>query len=221
MFKFKKPTATIEMVHHDFDIAAETALKAAETVLENTALDNRLEQLEKIGFNRVLEVEHHQQRKRMRSAAEVLKNYVTHYMQQYPQNKFITNDQVTDICAKYGFIFGKSTDYIGIIPVKNQEEILAFKCREEDQRYGRDTRSVWEREISYASHIAKTYSDSRSVSAFFVVAPPEMFNLQNKVVSNYRIIKDDPIVLYSVAGGYLVVTAWGPEAKEVVTPAHN
>jgi len=33
-------------------------------------------------------------------------------------------------------------------------------------------------------------------------------------VSGINLVKDDPIVLQRVKGGYLIVTAWGPEAND-------
>lgn len=52
-----------------------------------------------------------------------------------------------------------------------------------------------------------------------IVAPQNAFDTDGLETDRYshslRVAPKDPIVLYRVRGGYLVVTAWGPEAEEV------
>lgn len=57
-----------------------------------------------------------------------------------------------------------------------------------------------------------------------ICAPLKDFNMVNKQVMGYKIVDipvNDPIVLYPVDMGFLVVSAWGDEAKEVVNEINN
>jgi len=67
---------------------------------------------------------------------------------------------------------------------------------------------------------------------FKIVAPQKDFNMDGHVLNGFKIEKeapqvtffpDDPIVLQPVKGGYLIVTAWGPEASDpaVVNSINN
>jgi hypothetical protein len=48
-----------------------------------------------------------------------------------------------------------------------------------------------------------------------VLTPPDKVKLEYRErIEGGRIVKDDPIVLQPVDGGYLVVTAWGDEASD-------
>lgn len=60
---------------------------------------------------------------------------VNYYKVQYPFNKFITTEQVEQICKKYGLLYGNVSLYKGFVPEKNLKEIESFKLKKEDTPY--------------------------------------------------------------------------------------
>lgn len=63
---------------------------------------------------------------------------------------------------------------------------------------------------------AVTSSNFTQGTDLYVIATKDQFNTSNMEQVGYTLseIKDDPIVLQPVACGLLIVTAWGPEAKD-------
>lgn len=56
---------------------------------------------------------------------------------------------------------------------------------------------------------------------FKICATPNNFDMSNARVEGLQIVDNDPIVLYPVSKGYLVISAWGDEAKDVVNEINN
>lgn len=57
---------------------------------------------------------------------------------------------------------------------------------------------------------------------FYVMAPPDMFDMQQReIVDGVFIVEDDPIVFAKVNGGFLFVTAWGDDAIEPMKEIEN
>ena len=164
-----------------------------------------------------------------------------YFQSKYPQYKYIPESSVKKLCEKYGLIYGSVADYIGNIPDKNLHDIESFKISDADKAYLRDKGS-WQSLISYEEmmRIRDQRQRSRmfdpagltSGSALFgdhtytqvapleIAAPPEDFNKDGKVVEDHQLKNkvEDPIVLqpvfYNNTKGYLIVTAWGDEAKD-------
>lgn len=63
------------------------------------------------------------------------RNLVKHYQLHYPQNLFVTEEIIKTILNKYNLCNGFTKNYIGTIPEKNMDEIIAFKIRREDEEY--------------------------------------------------------------------------------------
>lgn len=170
------------------------------------------------------------------------------YSEKYPLYKFITDGMVEDICEKYGLFLGSSEMYISDIPDKNIQEIenfLTAKIDKEDLIYSVHQSSVFGSETiswnydeveeyhrrksnpHYRHYVGLTSYYVKDSNKFFnIVAPLKDFDLTDKVLDGRTIkdiVKDDPIVLKKVVGGYLVVTAWGLEASDpnVMNPKMN
>lgn len=60
------------------------------------------------------------------------RNLVKHYQLHYPMNLFVTEEIITTILKKYNLFNGFPKNYIGTIPEKNMDEILAFRIRHQD-----------------------------------------------------------------------------------------
>jgi hypothetical protein len=58
---------------------------------------------------------------------------VMYYSLNYPNNKFITEEQVKAICEKYGLIFGDTSMYKGFVPENKLPLIESFKLKEKEQ----------------------------------------------------------------------------------------
>lgn len=63
-----------------------------------------------------------------------LKEFVLHYRMRYPNNKFITDDEVQKICRKYKLICGPVSAYKGTVPDDKLVQIARFKLNKEDVR---------------------------------------------------------------------------------------
>ncbi len=62
-----------------------------------------------------------------------LKDAIEYFSQKYPLYKFITEDSVKKICAKYGLVYGDVSRYKGTVPDKNLNEMERFKIQETDE----------------------------------------------------------------------------------------
>lgn len=220
MFGFK-PKATVLMIHEEFDSASARLLLEANRILSTAQplpSSAVLAKVASLGFTNMKMVTESTEILRTREQAKNVAELVEHYSRWYPQNKFITHEEVTQICKKYGLLHGFPDSFIGDMPEKNQRELIAFKCRDEDKVYvyysslistriedGRDYRHRYD---------GNPNSGMRSISSFTIVATPSEFDTNKKeITSEFTIAERDPIVLYMVFGGFLVVTKWGAEAK--------
>jgi hypothetical protein len=68
----------------------------------------------------------------MGMGVSAFKRNVEYWRLKYPQNNFVTERQVEQICKKYNLVVGPSILFTGNIPAKNQREIDAFKLKNTD-----------------------------------------------------------------------------------------
>lgn len=199
---FFKPVATAKMIQGDFSQLMIDKMQSinAEPFVENPIIETS----RKNGFDYTPTALAYVEKKRQSIINSNFLKWYEYYAQRYPQNRFITEEILKQLCNKYGLFHGKPGLYIKDIPEKNMIEMANFKCSTEDLLLSRS-------------------GYPHTESAFSIVASLDDFVKQDniKIVADYRLVKDDPIILYSVNGGYLCVTAWGPEAKETVTPQRN
>lgn len=199
--KIAKPTATLADVHKEFDTAVDELIRKIEGLSEPNAEEAEVNGvLSAAGFNNVPSVSkmitERGTIKQLRADVECAKRY----LQRYPQYKFLTENQLNVICKKYGLVYSIATHFMGEIPIRNKKEIAAFRVQ------STDVRENW-----------------RGYRSFFVAAPYDQFDSREvrKVEGSYRLSEPDPIVIQPVHGGYLVVTAWGDESKDVASPNRN
>lgn len=182
--------AIIDAIHEDFDSAGQQLLDKAQEILseeQKKMEDSVYGALKDFGFKRSQAVVEHESMAKAQKMAQQVAEKVTYYLAKYPDNKFITREQVKDICKKYGLAFGKTEWFTGDIPDKNKLDIARFKLDEKDAN-GKD---------------------------YMIVATKDEFDTQGRTLKNGWELKElpkDPIVLAPVHGGYLIVTVWGPEA---------
>jgi hypothetical protein len=295
LFKRKVETATIEVVeeptskypkeveeiHHAFETAADKLLEEAKAVIDQSSNLNldKVKRLSALGFKQANEVAKSQEIIKKVEFSQEQVALVERYRKQYPRNKFITKDQVIEICNKYGLVTANSSAYKGFVPEKNLQQIEAFdenyKCSQkqvyicEDGSYLDMTGTVikgsplgyfhfynkfpnnsvnFEQPISreYAfqsndginfygtgqvkgvtynlTNEAKRFNINNKVEPFLICAPLKDMDVEGQILKNKvffipKLVKvevPDPVVLHSVDGGYLVVTAWGDEANDPI-----
>lgn len=223
--ELQKPIATVEEIHREFDSASEKILKEAYLILEKEFIQDKeeLNKLEKLGFTKLNSVIEYNKKIKKITQAKKEVELINYYKRNYPNNKFINESELGRICKKYGLILGSTSDYIGDIPIKNRKEILNFSLKDErDYQYFYKDRFGDSHYISFEMY--NNYSEDNNVynvyyyttgkiTKLIIVATPNLFDLKNKVIHNYRITQKqkDPIVLHPVNGGYLIVSKWGNE----------
>lgn len=121
-------------IHHEFETAADKLLEEAKSIIQEAATKDvdKVSRLEKLGFKQVNQVT---QLKPLLQKAELSKEQIEllkYYRQEYPFNKFITEEQVKIICHKYNLVCGDVSRFTGFVPEKNLREIERFKLKERE-----------------------------------------------------------------------------------------
>lgn len=124
-------------IHNEFNTAADRILEEANQILKESEQKDfqKVDRLKALGFvkcNQVAELDPLKEKINLSKEQIELVNY---YKVQYPFNKFITTEQVEQICKKYGLLYGDVSLYKGFVPEKNLKEIESFKLKKEDTPY--------------------------------------------------------------------------------------
>lgn len=161
-------------------------------------------------------------------AKSILIEAINYFSFKYPNYKFITEDSVKKICAKYNLVYGSIDRYIGTVPNKNLKHIEDFRVLEDDECFIYEKRyfSGWggsnikeKRYLNASRYKAeqklKNHTDldllmmSRNMSfqeinmkcPLEIAAPLKDFNMKGMEVENHKISKieiPDPVVLKPV-----------------------
>jgi len=251
----------VKDIHDEFNIAGERLLQESLEILkksETVDLD-KAHRLNEAGFvNNPLLKQAAKIEEETRSASYIA-NLVMEYKLKYPNNKFISQDDVEKICKKYNLVFGNAEQYIGFVPAKNLSDIEVFKknSRVEDRHHISDVvfsyssqselHKKFEQKLksmdykisdsllrtnhsgslkdylswSFIKEIVHINSfKSVKISAFDIVAPKKDMiskekhsKLKSLFATKFSVVPD-PVVLYPVQMGYIIVTAWGDEASD-------
>lgn len=242
---------TIEEIHTTFFTEVDrikkesSEIKSLDTTKQN--LIDKRNKLIKLGFNNSkevkeanLEIDRLNTLKKENELNQSINKAANYFSFTYPQYKFITEESVKKICAKYNLIYGDVSNYIGIIPDKNLKHIEEFKIKEQDECYElhRNDIFLWGRGRSFERYVTKPinddiseherymqsvmhYSTKISKSNLEICAPIKDFNIKNMEIKNFKLSKieiPDPVVLKPVIFEdkkyYLIITAWGDEASD-------
>lgn len=117
----------IQQIHQEFNTAGESLLKEAQALV-NEGLVKKANRLEGAGF--VLSKEVLATRDMQLNAQ--LAGLIMDYQVRYPNNEFITKEQVLSINKKYNLICAPAKQYKGFVPDKNLKEIESFSVRKMD-----------------------------------------------------------------------------------------
>jgi hypothetical protein len=128
----KSVQAIIAEIHNEFDTASEKLLNEAKEILAGSYDIEKGERLKKVGFTSARKVAEAEEVILQLNDSKELARLVDYYQLHYPNNKFITEGMVKQICQKYGLICGETKYYISDVPEKNLAEIEKFELRRDD-----------------------------------------------------------------------------------------
>lgn len=225
----KSDAEIVAEIHENFNTYGERLLREAQALLAKEVNTEKGERLRKLGFISTKEAVEDKTVKAEKDKQREISELVTYYTNKYPLYRFITEDGVEDICNKYNLVMGDVSKYIGTVPDKNLEEIENFKTpAEEDCRYIMRVSSGRGSKQSYIPYLQYLYESHREKEdrgyyyrysveeSFKICAPAKDFDLKNMKVEGHKLVRHtpDPVVLFPVYKGYLIVSAWGPEASD-------
>lgn len=226
----------IEEIHETFYTEVDRLL-ADVKVLRSLDTDkqdllDKCQRLKSLGFKNTKEVKEAEDEikrldklKRENENNEKLANAIEYFSFKYPNYKFITEDSVKKICAKYNLVYGSVEHYIGTVPDKNLKHIEEFKIDENDechwhrewyqdaffgkfgekQHYQTVKESIKSQESITPEGIYLRIGDGKVVidssCPLEIAAPAKDFNMESMEVKNYQISKieiPDPVVLKPV-----------------------
>jgi hypothetical protein len=123
----------IEKIHNEFDTAGEKLLAEAKQILAQEHDTSKGDRLKSLGFTKCASVELASKIKLEKAQSKETAERVQYYQQWYPNQKFITEAIVKQICEKYNLVCAEVSYYKGDVPEKNVAEMEAFKLRDEDK----------------------------------------------------------------------------------------
>ena len=135
----------VEKIHDEFNSAGEKLYQEALRIINSTKILNeeKTKRLKALGFSATKEVTEAEEVLKKKKLNEEMVETISYYRTKYPMNKFITKEQVEQICGKYGLIYSEVTNYIGFVPEKNLKAIEAFKIADDDVPMTRWLNGMW------------------------------------------------------------------------------
>jgi hypothetical protein len=228
----------IEEIHENFytevDRLLASALVANSLDTDKDELIEKCNRLKALGFSNTQEVKEAEKEiarldnlKRDNEAKKTLIEAINYFSFKYPNYKFITEESVKKICAKYSLIYGEISRYTGTVPNKNLAQMEEFKVVEDDECFVEEdlmfnqwqggwssirkkfkSFATWEKEKEMESDIAglrlSSHHSIRSINMkcpLEIAAPLKDFNMKGMEVKDFKISKieiPDPIVLKPV-----------------------
>jgi hypothetical protein len=215
-------------IHNSYDSSVDKLLAEAKEILANCQTEDVVkgERLSKLGFVNSIKAKQSEEVLRKKAEAENQAKLIDYYKFNYPNQKFITREQVAEINKKYGLVCVTADCYKMDIPEKNLSEIEAFSLKEGDEVYNVYI-SNWKFTQTYNFQPKGTWSGrdvdiSVTEEPFYISCPPSEAIIKNgySVREDGFILKDkeikDPIVMKPVNGGFLIVSKWGLEASDEI-----
>jgi hypothetical protein len=216
-------------IHNSYDSSVDKLLAEAKEILANCQTEDikKGERLSKLGFTNSIKAKQSEEVLRKKAEAENQAKLIDYYKFNYPNQKFITREQVSKINKKYGLVCVTADCYKMDIPEKNLREIEAFSLKEGDEVYCVSINS-WKYSHALNFQVKGEYTiidkDADihvSEEPFYISCPPSEAIIKNgySVREDGFILKDeikDPIVMKPVNGGFLIVSKWGLEASDEI-----
>lgn len=208
----KPKRVSAAQIHAELYAEADVALLEPEAFTEAAPIaSERAVTLMEMGFTEQAEVmdlnrqqESYEKRKAIADRDQKLHNEVMQLVVRFPNYKFLNQGGLKKVTEKYGLQVSSVDNFIGDIPDKNVQEMAGFVKQLGDTKLA-------------------SYHMQYVPGRYYIAAPPEQFKQKNTISSFQQWLLDDPIVLYPALNGFLIVTAWGDEAKdaEVLNERNN
>lgn len=127
----KYPTV-VEEIHNEFFTAGEKILCEATSLLKELETKDiqKGKRLAAIGFGKTREAVAAVETENKLGLTKQISELVVYYKTKYPNNKFITEEQVKQICEKYGLVCGDTSMYKGFVPESKLKMIESFEIKE-------------------------------------------------------------------------------------------
>ena len=220
--------AIILEIHKSYDSSVDKLLAEAKDILAKCETEDiaKGERLSKLGFINSIKAKQSEEILRKKAEVEQRAKLIEYYKFNYPNQKFITREQVAEINKKYGLVCVTADCYKMDIPEKNLREIEAFSLKKGDEVYcvELDT-GKYNHTYNFQSKSDWYIKDPDLViteEPFYISCPPSEAIIKNgySVREDGFLLKDievkDPIVLKPVNGGFLIISKWGLEASDEI-----
>jgi hypothetical protein len=148
MITLFKKQPTVEQIHAEFDSAEERILQECDNLLNElkipteTQLERKATMIAELGFVNSETVKQaatlKEKSKTIQHKLEVTKTQaelIREFKVKYPNEKFITIDELERICEKYNLIHAPAVNYIKDIPEKNVLEMVNCKKLEIEDKF--------------------------------------------------------------------------------------
>ncbi len=124
----------VQDIHNEFFTAGENILAEANSLLSELEKKDvaKGKRLAALGFGKTREAVAAIETENKLATTKEIAELVLYYQINYPDNKFITEDQVRQICEKYGLVRGETSAYKGFVPENKLELIESFRLKKND-----------------------------------------------------------------------------------------
>lgn len=236
-FKNKTTNEIIEEIHESFYTEVDNLLADAKILnsldTDKNEIIEKCERLKSLGFKNTIEIkEAEDELNRLEKLSsenqskKTLTEAINYFSFKYPNYKFITEDSVKKICAKYNLIYGEIGRYIGSVPDKNLKHIEDFKIDQNDEcfiyeermfGFGLREMSMQKNFITFNEHRKRKYTENEHYKRgvlqdrrihtinmklpLEIAAPIKDFEIDKMEVTNFKLSKieiPDPVVLKPV-----------------------
>ncbi len=129
-----KYPAIVEEIHNEFFTAGDDILAEATCLLKELELKDlsKGKRLAALGFGKTREAVVAVETENKLATTKQIAEGVMYYKRNYPNNKFITEEQVKSICEKYGLVMGGIELYKGFVPESKLSMVESFSVKKED-----------------------------------------------------------------------------------------
>lgn len=235
MFKFSelfkhstKYPEKIQEIHKTVDMSSDKALEEARQILlelEEKSVNSKADRLVRLGFTGTKEAKEIEQLRAQQEKFKRIRDSIVFYQNKFPFNKFITRDEANAVCNKYNLYIGDAPYFSGFVPERNVQEMERFVENYTLTQYYKSPVGAYHSGIEITKEeydacknagLNSGFQHYEHTPIFKIMAPETQFYFTNTMRKVGREIIDDPIVLYPVKEGFIVVTAWGDEASDPI-----
>jgi len=126
--------AIVDEIHNEFFTAGDNILDEAKSLLTQLETHDiaKGKRLAALGFGKTREAVAAIETENKLATTKEIAELVVYYKVNYPNNKFITEEQVKAICEKYGLVCGETSAYKGFVPESKLALIERFELKKQD-----------------------------------------------------------------------------------------